>query len=140
MKNKIASSVEEYIAAFPKEVQMLLNQMRKTIISAAPKAVEGIFYGMPGYKHLGKPLVYFAGYVNHIGFYATPTGHEAFKKDLAKYKQGKGSVQFPITEKLPLQLVEKITKFRLVENETKTTVKKVVKKTAVSGIKKNSPK
>jgi uncharacterized protein YdhG (YjbR/CyaY superfamily) len=127
MKGKLAASVEEYIAAFPKEVQQLLNQMRNTIKAAAPKATEGIFYAMPGYKYLGKPLVYFAGYANHIGFYATPTGHEAFAKELAKYKQGKGSVQFPITEKLPLQLVERIVKFRVAGNTVKTkTVKPVV--------------
>ena len=63
---------------------------------------------MPGYKYLGKPLVYFAGYENHIGFYATPTGHDAFKKALSVYKQGKGSVQFPLSEKLPLDLIKKI--------------------------------
>lgn len=126
MKGKLAASVEEYIAAFPKEVQQLLNQMRKTIKAAAPKAAEGIFYGMPGYKYLGKPLVYFAGYANHIGFYATPTGHDAFKKELAKYKQGKGSVQFPITEKLPLQLVQRIVKFRVAGTDVKAGDKKTV--------------
>jgi uncharacterized protein YdhG (YjbR/CyaY superfamily) len=68
---------------------------------------------------LGKPLVYFAGYEHHVGFYATPTGHEAFAKDLAPYKQGRGSVQFPNDEKLPLQLIEKIVKFRVKENEDK---------------------
>lgn len=126
MKSKLASTVEEYIAAFPKEVQQLLNQVRKTIKAAAPKAAEGIFYGMPGYKYLGKPLVYFAGYATHIGFYATPTGHVAFAKELAKYKQGKGSVQFPITQKLPLQLVQRIVKFRLAENDIKAGSKKTV--------------
>lgn len=124
MKGKLAATVEEYIASFPKEVQQLLNQMRKTIKAAAPTAAEGVFYGMPGYKYLGKPLVYFAGYANHIGFYATPTGHEAFAKELAKFKQGKGSVQFPITEKLPLQLVERIVKFRVAGNDVKASVKK----------------
>jgi uncharacterized protein YdhG (YjbR/CyaY superfamily) len=125
MKGKIAASVEEYIAAFPKEVQPLLNQMRKTIKTAAPKAEEIISYGMPGYKYLSKHLVYFAGYKNHIGFYATPTGHSAFKKELAKYKQGKGSVQFPIDEKLPLQLVQRIVKFRVAENDAKAADKKI---------------
>lgn len=132
MKGKLAASVEEYIAAFPKEVQLLLHQMRKAIKANAPRAEEGIFYGMPGYKYLGKPLVYFAGYAHHIGFYATPTGHDAFKKELAKYKQGKGSVQFPLTEKLPLRLVEEIVKFRVKETEQKVGVKKLpAKKAAV---------
>jgi uncharacterized protein YdhG (YjbR/CyaY superfamily) len=119
MKSKTASSVTEYIAAFPKEVQPLLNQIRKTIKAAAPTAEEGISYGMPGYKYNGKPLVYFGGYTNHIGFYATPTGHVAFKKELAKYKHGKGSVQFPVTEKLPLDLITRIVQFRIKENERK---------------------
>jgi uncharacterized protein YdhG (YjbR/CyaY superfamily) len=128
MKTKVVTTVDEYIAAFPKEVQLLLNQIRKTIKTAAPKAEEIISYGMPGYKYLAKHLVYFAGYQNHIGFYATPTGHEAFKKELAKYNQGKGSVQFPVTEKLPLQLVERIVKFRVAENEKKAVAKKIAVK------------
>lgn len=114
-----AATVEEYIASFPSDVQERLNQMRKTIKEAAPEANEGILYGMPGYKYLGKPLVYFAGYVNHIGFYATPTGHASFAKELSKYKQGKGSVQFPLSEKLPIALVKRITKFRVEENKEK---------------------
>ncbi|MFM2339151.1 MAG: hypothetical protein RL115_2344 [Bacteroidota bacterium] len=117
---KNVTTVDEYINDFPKEVQDLLNQMRNTIIGAAPKAVEGIFYGMPGYKYLGKPLVYFAGYEKHIGFYATPTGHIAFAEQLSRYKQGKGSVQFPIGEKLPLALIKKMVAFRVKENENKS--------------------
>lgn len=140
MKGKIATTVEEYIAAFPKEIQQLLNQMRAAIKKRAPKAEESVSYGMPAYKYLGKPLVYFAGYEKHIGFYATPTGHEAFKKELAKYKQGKGSVQFPVTEKLPMPLIEKIIQFRVTENENKAGAKttKPAAKTAVK--KKVAPK
>ncbi len=138
MKGQIASSVTEYIAAFPKEVQLLLNQMRKTIKAAAPLAEEAISYGMPGYKYNGKPLVYFGGYTNHIGFYATPTGHEAFKKELANYKQGKGSVQFPVAEKLPLDLITRIVQFRIKENEEK--IKKVVKRTAAKKSSKSAKK
>ncbi len=123
MKSKQAINVDEYIASFPKEVQQLLKQMRTTIKAAAPKAEELISYGMPGYKHHGM-LVYFAGYKNHIGFYATPTGHEAFEKELSKYKQGKGSVQFPVEEPLPLALITKIVKFRIKENEEKAAMKK----------------
>ena len=93
MKGKLASSVEEYIADFPIEVQQLLNQLRKTIKAAAPKADEVISYGMPGYKYNGM-LVYFAGYKNHIGFYGTPTAHESFKKELAVYKSGKALYSF----------------------------------------------
>jgi uncharacterized protein YdhG (YjbR/CyaY superfamily) len=117
-KKKIHSNVDEYIAAFPKEVQQLLQQMRITIKAAAPKAEEQISYGMPGYKYHGV-LVYFGGFKNHIGFYATPTGHKAFEKELSKYKKGKGSVQFSINEPLPLSLITKIVKFRIKENLNK---------------------
>lgn len=113
------TTVDEYIAAQPAALQQRLKQMRACIKKAAPKAEEGISYQMPGYKLMSKPLVYFAGYEHHVGFYATPTGHEAFVKDLSVYKQGKGSVQFPNDEKLPLQLIEKIVKFRVKENEDK---------------------
>lgn len=141
MKGKIAATVDEYIAAFPKELQRQLTQLRTAIKKWAPKAEESVSYGMPAYKYLGRPLVYFAGYEKHIGFYATPTGHESFKKELAKYKQGKGSVQFPVTEKLPMPLIEKIIQFRVNENENKAGVKATkpaAKKTAVSAVKKSS--
>lgn len=114
-------SVEQYILSFPKEVQDLLYAMREIIKKTVPLAEESMSYGMPAYKYLGKPLVYFAGNKNHIGFYATPNGHDAFKVELSKYKGGKGSVQFPLTAKLPIKLVERIVKFRVkyVEEETK---------------------
>jgi uncharacterized protein YdhG (YjbR/CyaY superfamily) len=108
-------STDEYISSFPKATQFLLQEVRKTIKSAAPEANESISYGMPAYKLNGKALVYFAGYKNHIGFYATPTGHAEFTEELAKYKQGKGSVQFPINEPIPLDLITKIVKFRISE-------------------------
>lgn len=112
---KVFKSVDEYIASFPTETQKLLLEVRNAIRKAAPEAEERIAYNMPGYKSNGKALVYFAGYKNHIGFYATPTGHSAFAKDLAKYKQGKGSVQFTLHEDLPLDLIKKIVEFRLEE-------------------------
>lgn len=113
MKMNKAKSQAEYIAGFPKEVQVLLKQIRATIKQAAPTAEESISYGMPAFKLNGKPLVYFAAYKSHIGFYATPTGHAAFKKELSKYKQGKGSVQFPLTGPTPLALIDRIVGFRL---------------------------
>lgn len=109
-------SVDEYIQAFPNEVQMILNKIRNIIISKAPEAIESISYGMPAYKTNGKPLVYFAGYKKHIGFYATPTGHSEFANELSKYKQGKGSVQFPINQSIPYDLIERIIDFRVQEN------------------------
>jgi uncharacterized protein YdhG (YjbR/CyaY superfamily) len=110
------NNVDEYIAAFPSPVRDLLNEVRSAIMKAAPEAVESISYGMPAYKLNKKPLVYFAGYKNHIGFYATPTGHSEFAKELSSYKQGKGSVQFPVNKPLPLDLITRITKFRVEEN------------------------
>lgn len=124
MKTVKAANVDEYIAGFPKEIQKLLKQVRSTIKKAAPRAEEGIGYGMPAYKLNKKPLVYFAGYENHIGFYATPTGHKAFVKELSTYKQGKGSVQFPVDEPMPLALITKIVKFRVKENSEKAAAKK----------------
>lgn len=110
------SNVDEYIKAFPEELQVVLEQVRSVIRQSAPDAVESISYAMPAYKIKGKPLVYFAGYEKHIGFYATPTGHEAFASELSKYKQGKGSVRFPINQPMPLDLIARITKFRVKEN------------------------
>lgn len=108
-------STDEYISSFPAATQIILQEVRKTIKCAAPNANESISYGMPAYKLDGKALVYFAGYKNHIGFYATPTGHAEFTEELSKYKQGKGSVQFPINEPMPLDLITKIVQFRISE-------------------------
>lgn len=113
-------NVDEYIQSFPKSTQTLLKQVRKAIKNNATDAEEMIAYGMPAYKLNKKPLVYFAGYEKHIGFYATPNGHEKFAKELSKYKQGKGSVQFPIDEPMPIDLIIKIVKFRVTENLKKT--------------------
>ena len=117
--NPSFNTVDEYIASFPENTQTLLREMRKIILQTAPEAKESISYGMPAYKLNGKPLVYFAAFARHIGFYATPTGHAAFIEDLKKYKQGKGSVQFPLSEPLPLELIRRITEFRVEENRTK---------------------
>jgi uncharacterized protein YdhG (YjbR/CyaY superfamily) len=117
------NTVDEYIATFSKETQNVLQQIRTTIKAAAPKAEEVISYGMPAYKLHGV-LVYFAGYKKHIGFYATPTGHKAFKNQLSVYKQGKGSVQFPLDKPMPLALITKIVKLRIRENQIKASTKK----------------
>jgi uncharacterized protein YdhG (YjbR/CyaY superfamily) len=117
--NTTFKNPDEYIRSYPKDIQILLNQIRATIKKSAPEAVESISYGMPAYKLNGKPLVYFAAFKNHIGFYALPTGHAEFKVELARYKQGKGSAQFPIDEPMPLDLITKIVKFRVKENSAK---------------------
>lgn len=121
---KKAKDVNEYILSFPPSTQKLLKQMRTTIKKAAPDAEELISYGMPAYK-LNGPLVYFGGYESHIGFYAIPSGISAFKKELSKYKGGKGSVKFPMDEPLPLNLVTNIVKFRVKENNEKIKIKKM---------------
>lgn len=114
------NEIEEYILNFPQEVQTILRNIRKLIKDNAPEAQELMAYGMPGYKTNKKPLVYFAAFKNHIGFYATPSGHNEFKKELSKYKHGKGSVQFSLDKPIPYELIEKIVKFRVNENNSKT--------------------
>ncbi|HPF12048.1 MAG TPA: DUF1801 domain-containing protein [Flavobacteriaceae bacterium] len=113
------TTVDAYIEGFSQELQALLQQVRQTILAHAPQAVESISYGMPAYKTQKRPLVYFAGYDKHIGFYATPSGHAQFAKKLAKYKQGKGSVQFPLDQPIPFDLIAEIVAFRVKENEAK---------------------
>lgn len=112
-------TVDEYISKYPPEVQNILVKIREIVKKVAPEATEGINYGMPAYKTFGKQLVFFAAYEHHIGFYATPTGHEEFSAELSNYKQGKGSVQFPINQPIPYELIERITIFRVSENEKK---------------------
>jgi uncharacterized protein YdhG (YjbR/CyaY superfamily) len=133
---KKTDTVNDYITSFPPSTQKLLKQVRSTVKKAAPKADEVISYGMPGYKIHGSHLVYFAGYANHIGFYAMPTGHKEFKKELSVYKQGKGSVQFPIDEPMPLKLIEKIVKWRVGENLLKAEKKKSTKALSTKRVKK----
>lgn len=106
-------NVDAFIAARPADVAKKLKQIRDIITTTCPDAVESISYGMPAYKLNGKPLVYFSAFPHHIGFYATPSGHTAFAKELASYKQGKGSVQFPLDQPLPLDLIRKIIQFKM---------------------------
>lgn len=110
-------TMDEYIKTFPKDVQGILEKMRQTIRKVAPEATEAISYQMPTFKLNGKNLVHFAAFKNHIGFYPIPSGIEAFKKELSPYKQGKGSVQFPIDRPIPYDLVKKIVIFRVKENQ-----------------------
>ena len=108
-------SIDEYIAAFPEEVQKILEELRATIKAVAPDAEEKISYQMPTFALKGN-LVHFAAHKNHIGFYPTPTGIQAFKNELSIYEGAKGSVKFPIDKPLPLELISKIVKFRVAEN------------------------
>ena len=112
--------IEKYIQQFPDNVQEILNNIRKVVKDNAPEAEELFAYGMPAYKSNKKPLVYFAAFKNHIGFYATPSGHSEFKNELSEYKQGKGSVQFPLNKPIPYKLIERIVIFRVKQNNEKT--------------------
>jgi uncharacterized protein YdhG (YjbR/CyaY superfamily) len=124
MKDKITfTNIDEYIATFPDEVQERLQSIRTAIQKAAPEATEAISYQMPTFKLNGN-LVHFAAFKHHIGFYSTPSGHSEFKEDLSRYKGGKGSVQFPITDPLPLDLISRIVAFRVQENLVKAANKK----------------
>lgn len=116
-----AINIDAYIAGFPIETQTILIKIRDLILELAPNAEEGISYGMSAYKTYKKPLVYFAGYKSHIGLYATPSGPEKFKQELSTYKQGKGSVQFPLDKPIPYDLISKIIKYRVEENHMKYT-------------------
>ena len=117
-----ARNIDEYIAGFPGHIQDILQKFRETIRRAAPGAEEVMSYQMPAFKFHGM-LVYFAMHKNHIGFYPTPSGIEAFKKELSAYEGAKGSVKFPIDKPFPSGLVTKIVKFRVKENLEKVKTK-----------------
>jgi uncharacterized protein YdhG (YjbR/CyaY superfamily) len=108
-------TVDEYIATFDQPVKGFLQEMRKALKKAAPKAEEVISYNMPAIK-ANKVLVYYAGYKQHIGFYPLPSSLLAFKKELAVYKSSKGAVQFPMDTPLPLKLIGMMVKYRLMED------------------------
>jgi len=113
-------TIDEYIKTFPRDIQKILEAVRKTIKESAPDAEETISYQIPTFKLNGN-LVHFAAFKNHIGFYPTPSGQKAFQKELSVYKSGKGSIQFPIDKPIPLSRIKKIVKHRVKENSTKIT-------------------
>jgi uncharacterized protein YdhG (YjbR/CyaY superfamily) len=118
----IPQTIDEYIDGFPPDIQVVLQKIRLTIHEAAPEATEKISYQMPTFYLKGN-LVHFAAFKEHIGFYPVPTGIEKFKKELSVYKQGKGSVQFPLDQPMPFDLITKIVKFRVKENLAAATAK-----------------
>jgi uncharacterized protein YdhG (YjbR/CyaY superfamily) len=122
------ASIDEYIGTFPKEVQKLLETVRRTIKAAAPKAEEKISYNMPTFLLNGKYLIYFAGWKHHISLYPVPVGSDAFNKEVSKYAAGKGTLQFPLDKPLPLKLITKIVKLRIEDNLEKAEVKSGKKK------------
>jgi uncharacterized protein YdhG (YjbR/CyaY superfamily) len=122
-KAEVPKTVDEYISGFPPEVRAKLEKLRVLIKKTVPGIEERISYKMPGY-FLGGYLVYFAAYPRHIGFYALPGAMVAFKERLGPYKKAKGSVQFPIDEELPYDLIRDILIFRVKENADKAAAKK----------------
>lgn len=128
MAQDIFNTIDEYILQFSDDVQEILRKLIQVIKDAAPEAEEKISYQMPTFYLYGN-LVHFAAYKNHIGFYPTPSGIEAFKDELASYKGAKGSVQFPINEPMPFELIKKIVEFRVKDNIGKTHKKRKNKKT-----------
>lgn len=115
---KQAKNIDEYIADFPEDVQQRLQTIRETIHKAAPEATEDIKYGIPTFILNGN-LVHFGGYKNHIGFYPAPMGIEAFQEEAAQYQAGKGTLQFPLDKPMPLDLIERIVKYRVEKNLAK---------------------
>ncbi len=120
-------TINEYIAGFPEEIQPILELVRNTIKKAAPEAEECISWRMPTFKQNGN-IVHFAGHKNHIGLYPGVSGIETFKDELSDYKTSKGAIQFPLNKPMPLKLITKIVKYRVIENkkmaETKGRIKK----------------
>ena len=110
-----AATIDEYIAQYPADVQIVMNKLRAVIKESAPEAQERISYGMPGF-YLNGMLVWFGGHKNHIGFYPTGEGVAAFTNELAGYKMSKGAVQFPLDQPFPYDLIKKIVKHRVAEN------------------------
>lgn len=115
MNRRKPVTIDEYIALFPEAVQGILQKMRQTIQAAALDAVEAISYQMPTFKLRGKNLVHFAAFSKHIGLYPTPSGITGFKTELSRYTQRKGSVQFPLDEPIPYDLVRRIVAYRVQE-------------------------
>ena len=123
------SSIDEYIAGFPEDIQKILQELRAVIHAAAPEATEKISYQMPTF-FLDGNLVHFAAFKHHIGFYPAPRGIEAFAQELSIYEGAKGSIRFPIDQPLPLELISRIVKYRVADNINNAEIKKSkVKKT-----------
>ena len=117
------NEIDQYISNFSPEIQFLLQKVRKTIREAAPGAEETIKYQIPTYVFFGN-LVHFAANKNHIGFYPAPSGLDAFKEEISKYKNSKSAVQFPSNGEIPFDLISKIVKFRAEENRNNALIKK----------------
>jgi uncharacterized protein YdhG (YjbR/CyaY superfamily) len=112
---KVFKTIDEYIATFPENVQIILEELRQAISESAPEAEEAISYQMPAFK-LNGILVWFAAFKNHVGFYPKTSAIEAFKEELSGYEISKGTIRFPINKPVPLDLVKKIVRYRVKQN------------------------
>lgn len=112
------TTIDEYISEFPKEVQVVLQKFRKTIHKAVPEATEAISYGIPTFKLHGN-LVHFGGFKQHVGFYPSPSGIDAFKEELSPYLVSKGTIRFALDKPIPYDLITKIVLARKREMEAK---------------------
>jgi uncharacterized protein YdhG (YjbR/CyaY superfamily) len=117
-ESAVTDAIDNYIKRFPDATGKLLEKIRLTIRKAAPEATEKISYGIPTFYYNGN-LVHFAAFKNHIGFFPTPSAIEAFQKELKDFKTSKGTVQLPMSDPLPLKLIERMVKFRVKENAQK---------------------
>ncbi|HMA06097.1 MAG TPA: DUF1801 domain-containing protein [Methanomicrobiales archaeon] len=115
IKKKPVDTIDEYIAQFPREIQERLQKLRKTIREEAPDAEETISYRIPTFRLNGN-LVHFAAFKDHVSFFPTSSGVGAFRQELSGYKISKGTIQFPLDEPMPLDLVRKIVRFRVRDN------------------------
>lgn len=113
------NTVDDYIDSFPQGVQYELRKIREVIKQAAPGAKETIAYRMPAYKLNNRPLVYFAGFKDHISFFPAGSNMDEFKEELASYKRAKGTIRFPLDSPVPYELIAKIVKYRVEENLSK---------------------
>jgi uncharacterized protein YdhG (YjbR/CyaY superfamily) len=123
MEGKTFENIDDYINAFHGETKEILEKIRKTVSEAAPEATESINYGIPTFKLAGN-LVHFAAYKNHIGFYPAPSGMEEFKREVATYKTGKGTMQFHLDKPIPYELISAMVQFRVEENKEKSSKKR----------------
>jgi uncharacterized protein YdhG (YjbR/CyaY superfamily) len=123
MESRTFETIDDYINAFQGETKEVLEKIRKVVREAAPEATESINYGIPTFKLAGN-LIHFAAYKNHIGFYPAPSGMEEFKKEVATYKTGKGTMQFLLDKPIPYELISAIVQFRVTENKIKASKKR----------------
>jgi uncharacterized protein YdhG (YjbR/CyaY superfamily) len=112
------TTIDEYTASFPENIRSKLKELRRVIRQSAPQSEETITYGIPTFRFKGN-LVHFAAFKDHISFFPTPSAIEAFKEELRQYKQSTGTIQFPLDKPIPFDLIKRIVKFRVDQNQSR---------------------